>query len=115
MVGVVLGALWTGPVWPGDACGPLARLAATAAGARLAGVPLAELHRLIDAGGHPPEIRRILHRQTEDFYPAASSEAAHAAALARCRTAEAAVMEDWRRRDAGLPPLDLLPDTAPSR
>ena len=108
LVVTLIGALWTGPCWADDVCLPLARLAAAAAGARQAGLSLADLHRLTDAGGYPPEARRIIRRQTEDFYEAASPEAAQAAALARCRRAEAALLEDWRRRDAGLPPRDPL-------
>lgn len=93
----LIGLAWAGPVWA-DPCPGLAHAAQVAAQARIDGVPWATLEAAIAQQDVPPFVRGAIQINALAGYRATGSPAAaRAAALARCRAAQAQVAEDLRR------------------
>lgn len=94
----LIGLAWTGPAWAGELCPALGQVAAAAARARIAGVPLAVLEANMARLDAPPGVRAAIHANLHAGYFAATPDQAEAAAIRRCEAAAAQVEADLQRR-----------------
>lgn len=105
----IIAIVWSGgPAWAaGDWCAALGEMARATVAARDAGVPMETCLRNVATADASEAARSALRAQVYAAYHGHETpDQARVRAVRICREAQAAVIEDVRRRDAGLPPRD---------